>query len=473
MARCAGSASLLLSGVFSAIAQRGPGTFRRSVIPYVLLAIIALITAVSLSLMALLYSITGRQYRDALTRRAGAEADQLAATLSYPVWNAIFREIDVQLDWIMTDGDVYAVTLSLKDLEPSVIYRSRAEDWSSQPGPSQRQESIQEHRTVTHQGEVIASLELQYTTRFILADLRREGYNLFFFIIAMDLTLAIGLFFSLRYIVFRPLGTLERFASSVGDGAITHIPPLETARGEIASLHQSIASMVGLLRERYEAMIKKDKEREILIQELLHRTRNNLQVLLGLISLRAHHVTDDHTRHELEVLERHMHAMAFAQAQVGELGDLSSIDINKYLHGFVTAQVDASGKPITVAFSGQCIISSIDMVTPLGLAVVELVSNSLAHGFPEGRSGTISLSLSRGEDGVVNIVVADDGVGPGPLFDPRAHGGLGLFLATSLIEDQLNGRIHFDFSSGFSCTISIPLGIVDQPLSLVSPRGTV
>jgi len=101
------------------------------------------------------------------------------------------------------------------------------------------------------------------------------------------------------------------------------------------------------------------------------------------------------------------------------------------------------------------IISVLDTAIPCGLALNELIVNSIKHAFPGGRTGTIRVGLFRGEPGILVLSVADDGVGFPAGFDFRNDGRIGLQTVVSLVEGQLHGTISCESGRGTICTATI------------------
>ncbi len=427
---------------------------RESLIPRLLGYLIGLITVVSLVLISVLVGLENRRLVSQLEVHAEATADHLSTTLAFPIWNAIGREIDAQLDWVMLDHEVYGLSLVTDDLDPPRRVRSRDAEWHMKQEPAvYRGELLKAARTIVYEGRPIASMELLYTKRFVAERIAREAVFFVFLVMAEDLSIALGLALILRATIFKPLRMIERYAAGVSEGRDDSIPPWKGSHGEIESLHASIQKMVGLLAERYAAIVRKEAERDILVQELFHRTKNSLQVIAGLVSLRESRLQDGQARSELRDIAKRIQAMALAQDQLRKFGDLSYVDLGAYLEELVPLCLQGSDAPPRLVVRARKVEVVIDVAMPLGIAVIELVSNSLEHAFPVGREGKLSAELDLEKDGCIKIVVSDDGIGPSPGFDPRRDASLGLELVFILIERQLGGTVSFDFSSGFSCTL--------------------
>ena len=233
------------------------------------------------------------------------------------------------------------------------------------------------------------------------------------------------------------------------------------AMGEIASLHSSIYRMVTLLDDRYRIIEVRERElrlaltqKETLIQELFHRTRNSLQLVSSMLSLRAGKAEEPAVQKELLSLQRRVLSLALAQDMLFEKSDLSAVDLGTYLSTLAQSLVDNAGPlrdRVTMHVEAESVSVLIDTAVPFGQLVCELVSNSLDHAFPGDRRGEIRLRLEKTDDDFIDLTVRDDGEGPGASFNPEEDAGLGLEAVLALGKRQLRGTFTFDFSAGFAC----------------------
>jgi len=200
-------------------------------------------------------------------------------------------------------------------------------------------------------------------------------------------------------------------------------------------------------------------QREALVQELFHRTRNGLQLASSLISLREGRSRDEALAAELRALRRRLRAMALAQDELIRGEDLSYVELGAYLGRLLEAILEdfpgAAGR-IGVELEAEPSRVLIDVAMPIGLALTELVSNSLEHGIPPGRPGSIALSLRHDASGGLLLELGDDGAGAPPGFDPRRDAGLGLETCLAIVEGQLKGEASFSSSPGFRASIRLP-----------------
>lgn len=199
-------------------------------------------------------------------------------------------------------------------------------------------------------------------------------------------------------------------------------------------------------------------ERETLLREIHHRTKNNLQVVSSLIALEASNVRDLNVRVALGDMESRVEAMALAHEMLYESDNLARIDLGPYLEAIVSLAFQSRNVETRIRLIMETVRveTSLDVASPIGLVINELATNSAKYAFPDGRDGSIHLAMRLGE-GHVKLEYGDDGVGMPADFIPDQEGHLGLTLVSSLVERQLHGSFRIGHSSGFNCTIDFDL----------------
>ena len=209
-------------------------------------------------------------------------------------------------------------------------------------------------------------------------------------------------------------------------------------------------------RKRAERQIRQALvEKEVLLREIHHRVKNNLQIVSSLLSLQAAYVKD---RTALEILresQNRVRSMAIVHEQLHRAQNLSKINFAEYVANLATGLFRSYGvDPAVVGLRldvGRAELG-IDIAIPCGLIIHELVSNSLKYAFPGGRKGWIHVSLRRGRDGLV-LRVSDNGVGFPPGERQRRPESLGLRLVDILVE-QIEGVVTRGHSRGTQCRIT-------------------
>ncbi len=209
-------------------------------------------------------------------------------------------------------------------------------------------------------------------------------------------------------------------------------------------------------REHEERMEASLKEKEVLLGEIHHRVKNNLQVVQSLLRMSARLLPPGKARTAAEATIQRINAMALVHERLYRAQDMASLSLSNYLRDLFKGVVASNSAPpgqIQLRLDTEEIPLTLDLAIPFGLLVNELISNSFKHGFPENRPGTIGISIHR-VDGVVRLVVTDDGVGLPAHFDAASSPSMGLKLAASLAH-QLGGSLNF--SNGNGCRVEADL----------------
>lgn len=208
-------------------------------------------------------------------------------------------------------------------------------------------------------------------------------------------------------------------------------------------------------RKRNEAAVAASlHEKEVLLKEIHHRVKNNLQIICSLLNMQADAINDEAMRAAFSDSRNRVRSMALIHEQLYQSPDLAHIELGEYLETLVASiQRSASAGSRHVAFVLDChaVALDIDRAVPCGLIVNELVTNALKYAFPHGRRGTIGLQL-RAENQRVTLSVRDDGIGINPDLDWQESDSIGLQLVAALAE-QLEGHAQLDSDNGTIWTI--------------------
>ena len=191
-------------------------------------------------------------------------------------------------------------------------------------------------------------------------------------------------------------------------------------------------------------------EKVLLLKEVHHRVKNNLQVICSLLNLQAGTAADREAREMLQESQNRVRIMALIHEKLYESPDLARIEATQYLRTLVTTAIHSYGAHrdrIVGEVVGDEMPVDADTAIPLGLLVNELVSNALKHAFPDGRPGTIRVELWAGGGRALSLTVADDGVGLPEGLDVDRAPTLGLQLVQALV-DQLNGKLEITRNGG-------------------------
>lgn len=208
-------------------------------------------------------------------------------------------------------------------------------------------------------------------------------------------------------------------------------------------------------RKRSEKIKQSLKEKEILLREIHHRVKNNIQVISSLLNLQARYIEDETYVQMLKESQNRIRSMALIHEKLYQSENLADVDFNEYITDLVYSVFRSYGvntHDIALTIKVEDVSLSIDTAIPCGLIINELVSNCLKHAFPDEK-GEITITL-RPVNGDIELMVSDNGRGIPEDVDMRTTQSLGLHLVTILAEDQLNGKIDMDRNGGTTVRIT-------------------
>jgi two-component sensor histidine kinase len=206
-------------------------------------------------------------------------------------------------------------------------------------------------------------------------------------------------------------------------------------------------------RFRQEASIKESlKQKELLLKEIHHRVKNNLQVISSLLSLQSRHISNAEAKVMFEESRNRVSSMALVHEELYRSANFERIDFGSYIRtlaGNLFRSYSMKAGAVDLQVRVDPVHLNIDTAIPAGLIINELVSNSLKHAFPDGRAGVLSIDLKRVAEvpARYEICVADNGVGFPPDLDFRNSNSLGLELVSAL-ADQLGASIRHENIGG-------------------------
>lgn len=199
-------------------------------------------------------------------------------------------------------------------------------------------------------------------------------------------------------------------------------------------------------------------EKEVLLKEVHHRVKNNLQVINSILNLQSDTIDDPKVREIFNETRLRIRSIALVHERLYQSQDLARIDFGDYVDGLVAdlfRSFGAEGRDIRVQLEVRHPSLAIDKTINCGLVINELISNSLKYAYPSGRGGVISISLAKGGPGMLRLAVKDDGVGLPSDFATRSSDSLGLKLVRGLSR-ELGGDALISGESGVSFEVSFP-----------------
>ncbi len=241
------------------------------------------------------------------------------------------------------------------------------------------------------------------------------------------------------------------------------VPAISAFANQMATALNN-ASLYEKIQQELNDRIKAEKiieesltEKEVLLKEIHHRVKNNLQIILSLLNLQSRKLTDKQSLESFQVAKNRVHSLALVHERLYQSQDFVNIDFREYIisvvqHLFYSYEI--TGK-IELDVNVTDIQLDIDNAIPCGLLINELVTNSLKHAFPAGRKGKIQISLKADSFGTKELVVSDDGVGFSLDLDHEKSDTLGMNLIRVLTR-QLNGSFDIENVEGtrFVCNFT-------------------
>jgi two-component system, sensor histidine kinase PdtaS len=206
------------------------------------------------------------------------------------------------------------------------------------------------------------------------------------------------------------------------------------------------------------------REKEVLLEEVHHRVKNNLQVITSLLGLQARSIKDPATRIKFDESRYRIQAMAILHEILDESSSLAEIDFADYIRRLVAHLVRSYGAAgrIQLQIRLEPLSCHRDVALPCGLIVNEVLSNAFKYAFPRGDSGEVQIELRRDASGIVHLLVADNGVGLPHGWDWKTSPTLGLRLVRTLAR-QIEADLHVNGNNGTAFSIAFRDGL---PISI-------
>ncbi len=231
------------------------------------------------------------------------------------------------------------------------------------------------------------------------------------------------------------------------------------ARPSVIKNKNRIEGLVLIMEDITERKIAEDglkdslKQKELLLREIHHRVKNNLQIISSLLSLQRIQVPDSETADILAECQGRVRTMAMIHENLYQSKDISQIEFDNYLHKLLSDIMNSykANHSIILNMNVGKVEMGIETAMPCGLIINELATNSIKHAFPNRNDGNIKVELKHNDDSYV-LIYSDDGVGLPKNINPRDSKKLGLMVVETLVN-QLNGLMEIDRTDGTKFTI--------------------
>ena len=258
-------------------------------------------------------------------------------------------------------------------------------------------------------------------------------------------------------VISKPILSLAAIASEISDRAAYSLRVHTPSSDEIGILYDRFNSMLDQIQSRKIEQDKAEKqiknsldEKIIMLQEIHHRVKNNMQIISSLIRLHSRSIHDEKSLQVFEECRDRIQSMALVHEILYKSKDFARIDFGQYLQNltdYLFKSYSTSPESVKLSISVKRIAIDINNAIPVGMLINELVSNALKHAFPNNKKGEISITLTKDNQGRSHLEVKDNGVGLPEDFDLNSQTTFGVELITTLVR-QLNGKIKITSQDG-------------------------
>ncbi len=300
-------------------------------------------------------------------------------------------------------------------------------------------------------GAIHVLFGLPVTSTFAWID--RDLNSRFILIGVTILAALVAAFIGGHFLVTRWVRSLGGLAADYTAGRLDKEVDLAGAPAELRELGRGFVTMGRRVALREADLKRTIAEKDVLIREIHHRVKNNLQTVLSMLSLRLRALRDPAARAALADVEMRVKALALVQRHLYLDDATSLVDVSALLSE-LAASLTAARADVRLEVDLPPLAVDQDRATPLALAVTELLTNALNHGLAPGSGGVIRLT-GRLEADRMTLTLADDGRG----FEPGSGSGLGLLLMPGLVK-QMGGESRVESAPGRGTvwTLVIPAG---------------
>ncbi len=370
----------------------------------------------------------------------------LRKILELPLWNIDNRTIKIIGQTYSLDKSVTA--LSITDGHGRLIYNLKRD---------QGRYDTKKKGIIFHNGEKIGEIGITFSYSSYLYDLIIFIRNLVIINLLIIISIFLAANFLIRYFLITPLkqfsGIVDSYASGNYDLKNDFTPAMEFEQFKkvLENMGMKIVEQLDDLKMLNSSLEKNSGEKDMLIRELYHRTKNNMQVINALIRLKTMNIRDEKTKSILDDISNKIFSISLVHKKLFRSNDLSNINFGEYIKDLADNMI-GGGK---IIYELNCDETNIlfDIAVPAGLVINELITNSLKYAFPDNRKGIIKINVMK-NGGRIVVEYSDNGTGLPDGFDPDKTESFGFISLIAIIREQLGGEINWDSDNGFNCRFS-------------------
>ena len=209
-------------------------------------------------------------------------------------------------------------------------------------------------------------------------------------------------------------------------------------------------------RKEHERQLEESiKEKEVLLKEVHHRVKNNMQVISSILNLQSSYIDDETALSILRESQDRIKSMSFVHESLYQSNTLSEVNFSEYIRNIAGNLFHSYGRPeggISMQYELEEVFLNLDTSIPCGLIINEVVSNCLKYAFAGKEKGIIRIEFSKLSDGKLKLIIGDDGIGLPSNFDIENAETLGLQLVTTLVT-QVSGELDIKTNKGTQFSI--------------------
>ena len=235
------------------------------------------------------------------------------------------------------------------------------------------------------------------------------------------------------------------FIIALGLSAITLLLVYRNIRLKQKS-NLKLASVNLDLKNKNNLLDKRNAENELLMKEIHHRVKNNLEVVSSLLALQSAQIDDVNTKEAMTEGQNRVNSIGIVHQKLYQGTNLGAVEMKDYFLNLSESILDSFGaeQRIDLKLAMENLDLDIDTAVPLGLIVNELLTNTIKYAFPKGEKGTITIKLHKQDNNILRLEVADNGVGKSGITHGTGFGG----QLVSLLTKQLNGTMTEESQNG-------------------------